>query len=57
MALSKAVSERVRAEAADEHAALLEAQARLGMSEEAQARLMRENEVLVRSMPGLQAVS
>jgi len=57
MALSKAVSERVRAEAADEHAALLEAQARLGMSEEALARLMRENEVLVRSIPGLQAVS
>jgi len=55
--LSKVISERVRAEAADEHAALLEAQARLGMSEEAQARLMREKDILVRSVPGLQAVS
>ena len=48
--LSKAVCERVRAEASAEHTALLEAQARLGLSEAQVGALLREKDVLVRSM-------
>lgn len=51
--LSKAVCERVRQEAAEEHGALLEAQARLGMCEEALAAASREKEVLVRSVQSI----
>ena len=47
------LSERVRAEHADEHAALLEAQARLGMSEEQIRALLREKEVLLHSVPSV----
>ena len=45
--LSKAVCERVRAEAAAEHAGLLEAQAKLEIAEESLVALQRENKVLV----------
>lgn len=51
--LSKAVCERVRQEATEEHGALLEAQARLGMCEEALAAASREKDVLVRSVQSI----
>ena len=51
--LSKAVCDRVRQEAAEEHGALLETQARLGMCEEALAAASREKDVLVRSVQSI----
>ena len=52
--LSKAVCERVRAEAAAEHAGLLEAQAKLEIAEESLVALQRENKVLVAAVENTQ---